>query len=218
MSAWSTNLATSASVYPAAMPPPALSSEQQKQQQTSPQVRPVTSFDNSSQSSTTSQHSNVALPPFPEGEEVKPGATTSTHELTPPSSAASSLPNSRNETPDSPTPRKEASQSTHDAVQSSRSISPVGRSRGDSTAGSKRTASGQIKHTYHDDGRTPRPAHNGSSHTRGSSTASAGSASNVAEVSLPTSIGLYPANSVDLTATPDEATVCNGQSPEWLAV
>lgn len=171
----STRLPAAASLLimaPAALSPP-------------PPMRPVTSFENSSQSSTASQ-----LEPLQHSTSEISNSITAPidpREITPPSSAASSNPNSRGDTPGSPTPRKHVIPSVNGAKQSpalSRSISPAGRPRGNSTAGSKRTASGQIKTTSQDDqGRTPRPQHIESSHTRASSTASIGSSSNVTEVS-----------------------------------
>jgi hypothetical protein len=159
------------------MPPSVLA--QQPPPQLSPATRPVTSFDNSSQSSTTSQQSLLAPVQISAEEKQNITATVDLPELTPPSSAAES----RDETPDSPTPRKTAIGAVDGPIHSpARSRSSSSAAQSTNQAGSKRTASGQIKTRQSEDqGRTPRP-HIDTNHTRSSSTASVGSTGNVAEV------------------------------------
>jgi hypothetical protein len=152
----------------------------------SPQVRPVTSFDNSSQSSTTSQH----LRPAPlqlSASDVSSSAIppTKTLELTPPSSAASPTRHAHDASPESLTPKKATDLANGT---SSRPFSPTRRDRTDSTAGAKRTASGQIKSTSHVEG--PPALHIDPNRTRASSSASAASTGNVVEVSRSQSLAL----------------------------
>jgi hypothetical protein len=144
----------------------------------SPLVQPVTSFDNSSQSSTTSQHSR-AVPLQLSTSDVSSTALPAPNaaELTPPSSAGSPTRHLHHGSPDSLTPKKAADSSTG---VSSRQLSPVRRARGDSTAGAKRTASGQIKSMNHTE--RPPPLAIDPNRTRASSSASASSAGNVVEV------------------------------------
>ncbi|KPI43488.1 uncharacterized protein AB675_6737 [Cyphellophora attinorum] len=157
------------------------------QQQLSSAARSATLFDNSSQSSTTSQISQAALPPFPDVDTGADITSTVARDLTPPSSASSSVQEDVITAQDSPTPRKNTAGIKPDSPVSAGSVEHggvLGRARADSAAGSKRTASGHIKQpsqTYHD--YTPRPDHKNPSHTRSSSAASVGSNGNVAEIS-----------------------------------
>ena len=162
---------------------PSVPALQQARQQEEPvQVPTARAFDNSSQSSTASHISNIALPAFPEYETGSVDTPTASHDLTPPSSAASPNQGDRKTSPDSPTPKKNALDSGKISSIPSEStpIHTAIRGRSDSAAGSKRTASGHVKQPRLS--HTSRTEHRDANHTRSPSTASVGSTGNVAEV------------------------------------
>jgi hypothetical protein len=156
------------------------------------------SFENSSQSSAASQPSQPQSQPqqysrpqplqlsVPDHGLVAPFPGLPANELTPPSSAASSIGNQGAGYPSSSaTPKKATQGNGDDTALVSGLASPSRRARTDSTAGSKRTASGQVKNASHEE--IPQSNISGvpgrSYHRRGLSSLSAASSSNVTEVS-----------------------------------